>query len=108
MTLDLFLQAVVACSLVVIVWHCHEAINMMTQCTKAMTRIGYLVLAGGAALGAIMIVSGTVPSWPSAPVAVGLALIMSNQRKCPKFCSSLRNVREHRRRADPFRVSIQD
>ena len=108
MTLGLFLQTVVACSLVVIVWHCHEAINMMTQCTKAMTRIGYLVLAGGAAFGAIMIVSGTVPSWPSAPVAVGVALIMSNQRKCPKVCESLRNVREHRRRADPFRVSIQD
>ena len=108
MTLDLFLQAVVACSLVFVVLHCHEAINMMTQCTKTMTRIGYLVLAGGAAFGAIMIVSGTVPSWPSAPVAVGLALIMSNQRKCPKFCSSLRNVREYRRRTDPFRVSVQD
>ena len=98
----------VACSLVVIVWHCHEAINMMTQCTKAMTRIGYLVLAGGAALGAIMIVSGTVPSWPSAPVAVGVALIMSNQRKCPKFCSSLRNVREYSPRTDQFRASVQD
>ena len=108
MIIDLFLQIVVACSMVLIVWHCHESINLMTKCTKPLTRAGYLVLAGGAALGAIMIVSGTVPSWPSAPVAVGIALIMSNQRKCPKVCESLRNVREHRRRADPFSVSIQD
>jgi hypothetical protein len=47
--------------LVLIVWHCHEAINLMTKCTKPLTRVGYLVLAGGAALGAVMIVSGTVP-----------------------------------------------
>jgi hypothetical protein len=108
MILDMFLQTVVACSLVVIVWNCHEAINMMTKCTKTLTRVGYLMLAGGAAIGAVMVVSGAVPSWPSAPVSMGLALIMSNQRKCPKVCASLRNVREHRRRTDPFRVSIQD
>lgn len=108
MILDLFLQTVVAGSLVLIVWHCHEAINLMTKCTKMLTRVGYLVLAGGAAIGAVMVVSGTVPHWPSAPVAAGVALIMSNQRKCPKVCASLRNVREHRRRTDPFRVSIQD
>jgi hypothetical protein len=108
MILDLFLQAVVSLSLVSIVWNCHESINLMTKSTKPMTRVGYLVLAGGAALGAVMIVSGTVPHWPSAPVAAGVALIMSGQSGCHKVSASLRNKREHRRRADPFRVSIQD
>lgn len=108
MIIDLFLQIVVACSMVLIVWHCHESINLMTKCTKPLTRAGYLVLAGGAALGAVMVVSGTVPHWPSAPVAVGIALIMSGQRNCDKVSSSLRNKHEHRRRTDPFSVSIQD
>jgi hypothetical protein len=94
--------------MVLIVWHCHESINLMTKSTKPLTRAGYLVLAGGAALGAVMVVSGTVPHWPSAPVAVGIALIMSGQRNCDKVSSSLRNKHEHRRRADPFSVSIQD
>jgi hypothetical protein len=108
MTIGLFLQIVVACSLVLIVWHCHEAINLMTKCTNPLTRAGYLMLAGGAALGAVMVVSGAVPHWPSSPVAAGVALIMSGKRWGHKVSESPRSKHEHRRRTDPFRASVQD
>lgn len=107
MIIDLLLQIVVAASLVLVAWHCHEAINMMTKRTKHMTRAGYLALAGGSAIGVVLIVSGTVPHWPSAPVAAGVALIMANQRKCQKVGSSLRNKKQSHV-SDPFGVSVQD
>ena len=108
MIIDLSLQIVVAASLVLVVWHCHEAINMMTKLTRPLTRAGYLALAGGAAIGVVLIVSGTVPHWPSAPVAAGVALIMSNQRRGPKISPEIRKKKALRRKDDLFEVSVQD
>ena len=99
MTIDLLIQIVVTASLLAIAYYSEQSINQMSECTLLRIRIAFHLVAWGSIAGAIWIMAGSVPHWPSALVAPGVALLLSGQRACPKICAAIRN----KARRDPAR-----
>ena len=86
----LLLQALVVLAAVVIVVRAEPALNRMSRCTPFMIRASFHLLTLGAAAEIVFILSGEVPSWPTAITTVGVAALLVCERRLRLLCPSPR------------------
>lgn len=88
----LLLQAIVLMAAIIIVVRAEPALNRMSRCTPFLIRSSFHLLALGAVAEIVFILSGDVPSWPTAITSAGVAALLFCERRLRLLCPP------HRRR----------
>lgn len=86
----LLLQSIVLVAAVIIVWRAEPALNRMSPCTPFLIRVSFHLLTLGAVAEIVFILSGDVPSWPTAITTVGVAALLICERRLRLLCPSPR------------------
>lgn len=78
-TLTLSVASAAACA--VILWRAEPALNRMTPGTHAVVRIAMWLITVGAAAQLVGIVTGVAPQWPTVVLEIGIACLLSCERR---------------------------
>lgn len=62
-------------------------LNSMTAQVRPGFRLAFVILAVGGVWQILDLFSGTVPPWSSVALRVGVALLLLEERSCPRSCS---------------------
>jgi len=84
------LQMIVVLAAAVIVVRAEPALNRMSRCTPFMIRASLLLLTLGAVAEIVFVLSGDVPSWPTAITTVGVAALLVCERRLRLLCPPTR------------------
>ena len=90
MVADLILQCAELLLAGVMLWRAEPALNRMSRCTPFMIRASFHLLTLGAAAEIVFILSGEVPSWPTAITTVGVAALLICERRLRLLCPPTR------------------
>lgn len=85
---------------IIIVALSEQRLNLMSPCTRPGFRLAFLGLTVGGAWQIIDLLAGDVPTWSVVAVRVGLALLLIEERHCPRAClraQEQKPVKVHRR-----------
>lgn len=78
-TLTLSVASAAACA--VILWRAEPALNRMTPGTHAVVRIAMWLITVGAAAQLVGIVTGIAPQWQNVVLEIGIACLLSCERR---------------------------
>jgi len=84
--IDLALQFVTFCGVVIIIAMAEVNINETVFKTRPRFVIAFVFLAGACLWQAMQILSGAVPDPATAFAATGLAILLIEERRCPRSC----------------------
>ena len=88
----LLLKFVVLLAAGVIVVRAEPALNRMSRCTPFMIRASFHLLTLGAAAEIVFILSGDVPTWPTAIMIIGVAALLICERRLRILCPPRRRT----------------
>lgn len=88
----LLLKLVVLLAAGVIVVRAEPALNRMSRCTPFMIRASFHLLTLGAVAEIVFVVSGDVPTWPTAITTVGVAFLLVCEKRLRILCQSPRRT----------------
>ena len=88
--MTMLLQIIVVMAALVIIVRAEPALNRMSRGTPLMVRGAFHLLALGAAAEIVFIMSGDVPSWPTAIVTLGVAALLVCERRLRVLCPPLK------------------
>ena len=88
----LLLKLVVLLAAGVIVVRAEPALNRMSRCTPFMIRASFHLLTLGAVAEIVFVVSGDVPTWPTAITTVGVAFLLVCEKRLRILCPSPRRT----------------
>ena len=88
----LLLKFVVLLAAGVIVVRAEPALNRMSRCTPFMVRASFHLLTLGAVAEIVFILSGDVPTWPTAIMIIGVAALLICERRLRILCPPTRRA----------------
>lgn len=88
--MTMLLQIIVVMAALVIIVRAEPALNRMSRYTPFVVRMAFHLLALGAVAEIVFVVSGEVPSWPTAIVTLGVAALLVCERRLRVLCPPLK------------------
>lgn len=83
-------------------------LNTTTDQTRPGFRLAFVLLTVGGVWTILDLLTGAIPPWSAIIVRLGIALLLLEERKCPRSCAISLTKRQHRIHHHPGHHSLSD